>query len=431
MSNVFVLDTNKQPLHPVQPGRARLLLSSGKAAVFKRFPFVIILKRAVTVKAPEPLRLKLDPGSKTTGIAIVNEGSGEVVFAAELSHRGQAIKKSLDDRRAVRRSRRARQTRYRQARFQNRTRPRGWLAPSLESRVCNVITWVQRLCRLCPITAMSQEVVKFDLQRMQEPAIQGVQYQQGTLQGYEVREYLLLKWNRMCAYCRAKDTPLQIEHIQARANGGTDRVSNLCLACEKCNRAKGTQDIAVFLKKQPEILKHILAQACTPLKDAAAVNVTRWALFERLKSLGRPVECGSGGLTKYNRTTRGLPKTHWLDAACVGRSTPETLHTEGIVPLLITATGHGRRQMCVTAPHAIGFPKQHKKREKTFLGYQTGDIVKAVTPKGTVQGRIAIRHRPSFRLGKVDIHPKYMRRVHRADGYAYAHLRVPFFPPSA
>ena len=152
MSKVFVLDTNKQPLNPVRPGYARLLLTQGKAAVLKCYPFTIVLKKAVEYPILEPLRIKIDPGSKVTGLALVNDATGEVIFAAELTHRGQAIKAALDDRRAVRRGRRNRDTRYRQPRFLNRRRPQGWLAPSLESRVCNVLTWVKRLMRLCPIT---------------------------------------------------------------------------------------------------------------------------------------------------------------------------------------------------------------------------------------------------------------------------------------
>ena len=194
-----------------------------------------------------------------------------------------------------------------------------------------------------------------------------------------------------------------------------------CLACETCNTAKGSKDIAVFLKKKPDLLKRIQAQAKVPLKDAAAVNATRWALLERLKATGLPVECGTGGLTKFHRANRKLPKTHWLDAVCVGKSTPDTLVMKGIRPLLIKATGHGRRQMCVTDKY--GFPKQHKERKGSYLGYRTGDMVKAITPKGTFQGRIAIRYRPSFHLGKEDIHPKYMRHVHRADGYEYRQER--------
>jgi len=103
MSKVFVLDTNLKQLNPVYPGQARRLLSSGKAAVYRRYPFTIVLKTAV--EAPvEPLRIKIDPGSKTTGMAMVNDTTGEVVFAAELLHQGEAIKKRLDKRRGVRRT---------------------------------------------------------------------------------------------------------------------------------------------------------------------------------------------------------------------------------------------------------------------------------------------------------------------------------------
>ena len=427
MSNVFVIDASQRPLDPVHPGRARILLSEGKAAVYRRFPFTIILKLEVE-DGVQPLRVKLDPGSRTTGIAIINDETGEVVFAAKVAHRGRKIKAALDDRRAVRRSRRQRKTRYRKPRCQNRKRKKGWLPPSLESRISNVLTWVHRLARYCPITAISMELVKFDMPLMENADISGVHYQQGELAGYEVREYLLEKWNRLCTYCGARDIPLQIEHITPRAKGGTNRISNLCLACEPCNTAKGTLDIAVFLEKKPEVLRRIQVQRKAPLKDAAAVNATRWLLFERLKATGLPIECGSGGVTKFNRSTRELPKTHWLDAANVGKSTPKVLTIKGIVPLLITATGHGRRKMCVT--DAYGFPKQHKERKGSYLGYRTGDMVKAITPKGTFEGRIAIRQRPSFRLGKVDIHPKYMRRVHRADGYSYM-KGIGVLPPHA
>src|SRR5260221_1630833 len=102
MSQVFVLDTNKQVLNPVYPGRARLLLKQGKAAVYRRYPFTLILKRAVEQPHHEPLRVKLDPGSKTTCIALVNDGSGEVVWAAELLHRGEQIKSALGKRRPAR-----------------------------------------------------------------------------------------------------------------------------------------------------------------------------------------------------------------------------------------------------------------------------------------------------------------------------------------
>ena len=318
MSNaVFVLDHAQRPLRPVHPAVARRMLNAKQAAVFRRYPFTIICHAGVSTGAPLPLRLKIDPGSKTTGLALLD--GFRLLWAAELQHRGQRLKAALDARRAVRRSRRQRNTRYRQPRFANRTRPAGWLPPSLWSRVCNVMTWVERLTRYCHITALSQELVRFDMQLMQDAVVSGIAYQQGELAGYEVREYLLEKWHRTCAYCGAKNVPIQVEHIIPTARGGSDRVSNLTLACAPCNQKKGAQTAAEFGFPQ------VQAQAKRPLKDAAAVNATRWALYAQLCATGLPVECGTGGRTKYNRTRLGIPKSHWGDAACVGASTPEAL----------------------------------------------------------------------------------------------------------
>ena len=437
MSKVFVLDTNKHPLDPVHPGRARMLLSQGKAAVLKRSPFTIILQCAVQSPVVESLRIKLDPGSKITGIAIVNDTSGEVVFGAELTHRGEAIKKRLESLRGVRRGRRQRHTRYRQPRFDNRrNKKRGWIAPSLASRVCNVVTWVKRLIRVCPIHALSQELVKFDMQALENPEISGVEYQQGTLYGYEVREYLLEKWGRHCAYCGKTDVPLEVEHINPRSKSRDDRVCNLTLACKPCNDKKGNQDIRVFLAKNPDLLERILAQAKAPLKDAAAVNTTRWMLYEQLKALGMPVECSSGGRTKYNRVSRGLEKAHWLDASCVGANTPEHLHIAGVVPLLIAANGHGSRQMCLMDKR--GFPRTGPKQAKRVKGFQTGDMVKAVVTsgvkRGTYVGRVSVRATGSFNItikeGKTvqGISHRHCTVLQTGDGYSYQKGEAAFPP---
>src|SRR5262249_38631597 len=125
---------------------------------------------------------------------------------------------------------------------------------------------------------------------------------------------LLQKWGRKCAYCNATNVPLQIEHIVPKGRHGSNRVSNLTIACQPCNDAKGTGTAEEF--GHPEIQ----AQPKQPLRDAAAVNATRWALFQRLVAQRLPLETGTGGRPKWNRTVRGLPKTHWTDAACVGAS---------------------------------------------------------------------------------------------------------------
>lgn len=438
MSKVFVLDINKQPLNPVHPGRARILLSSRKAAVYRRFPFTIILKAAVEEPKVDPLRIKIDPGATTTGIAIVNEASGEVVFAANLQHRGFAISDALTRRRSVRRARRQRRTRYRKPRFTHRlTNKKGWLPPSLQSRIANVMTWVGRLRRMCPLAAISMELVKFDTQLMEHAEISGVEYQQGTLQGYEVRAYLLEKWGRKCAYCDATGVPLQIEHVYPRSHYGDSRVGRLTIACAPCNDKKGTQEITEFLKNDPKRLAHILAQMQRPLRGAAVVNATRWLLYDRLKEQGLPLETGSGGLTKYNRTTRSLPKEQWIDAACVGRSTPAVLAVNGVLPLRITATGHGCRQRCLM--DKFGFPRTNPKQAKRVQGYQTGDMVRAVVTKGkkigTYVGKVAVRSSGSFNIttthGVVQgISHRSCTPIQRSDGYRYE-KGVAAFPPVA
>jgi 5-methylcytosine-specific restriction endonuclease McrA len=424
---VFVLDTNKTPQAPIHPAAARKLLGDGKAAVWKTFPFTLILKVAVKVEPP-PVTLKVDPGSKTTGIVLTR---GEtVIFAAELMHRGQAIKDALESRRAIRRGRRNRKTRYRQPRFDNRARrapgSKGWLPPSVKSRVDNLQTWLVRFVKLCNVRAISMELVKFDTQLMQDAEVSGVAYQQGELQGYEVREYLLEKFGRQCAYCGKRDTPLQVEHIMPKVRGGSDRVSNLTLACEPCNQAKGTQTAAEFGRAPAG--REVQAQAKTPLKDAAAVNAARWATFEMFKASGLDVEVGTGAPrghpTKFNRTRQGYPKAHWIDAACVGASGETVKLDADAKPLRIKATGRGSRQ--VVNSDKYGFPRGNAKSAKRVYGFQTGDLVKAIVPTGKKQGthvgRVAVRAKASFRVGSVDgISYRFCKLLQRSDGYDYAY----------
>ena len=438
MSRVLIVDAERRPLMPCTPARARLLLKAGKAAVLRRFPFVLILREARPEAVVEPLRVKLDPGSKASGIAVLHEQSGEVVWAAELTHRSPQIREALAKRRAVRRSRRSRHTRYRKPRCANRRRPKGWLAPSLRSRVLHLLTWVKRLSHWCPVGALSLELVRFDLSLLQNPEIDGIEYQRGTLWGTEVRHYLLAKWQHRCAYCQAAGVPLELDHVHPRSRGGSDRIANLVIACRLCNEAKADQAIEVFLAGRPETLARVQAQRRSPLHDAAAVNSTRWALYDHLTALNLPVETGSGGLTKWNRQSRNLPKTHWIDAACSGRSTPEHLQIQHVRPWMIQAQGRQDRRMVNVDKH--GFPRGRAKGPSCICGFRTGDLVRAVVTKGkkngTYVGRVAIKSDGYFKLtgrpfGMVEgIHARYCTPIHRNDGYAYT-IGEAALPPRA
>ena len=435
---VFVLDKHHKPLMPCSEKRARLLLERGRARVHRLVPFTIRLRdRKKEESALQPVRVKLDPGSKTTGIALVRENeqvdieTGEirkavhVLWLAELEHRGTAIRDALTRRRAFRRRRRCANLRHRAPRFDNRCRHEGWLAPSLRHRLETTMSWVERLQRWAPVTAISQELVRFDTQALENPEISGIQYQQGTLAGYEVREYVLEKGGRKCAYCDGEDVPLEVEHIHPKSKGGSDRVSNLTLACRPCNQAKGSQSIEEFLAHDPKRFERIQAQAKTPLQDAAAVNATRWALCEVLKATGLPVEVATGGRTKWNRSRQGIPKTHALDAACVG-------HVDAIEgwrrpTIAIKATGRG--SYCRTRLTRHGFPRGYLMRCKRVRGFQTGDLVRAIVPSGKNAGphigRVAVRATASFNIqtpqGAIQgIHARYCTLLQRADGYGYS-----------
>jgi hypothetical protein len=436
---VFVLDKRKQPLMPCSERQARVLLKEGRAVVVRVYPFMIRLKDRIG-GAVQPVRVKIDPGSKVTGMAVVRDvdpGDGEageaergavVLKLLELEHRGAQISEQLTARRAFRHRRRGANLPYRPPRFDNRSRPQGWLPPSLQHRVDTVISWVKRLCRWVPVTGISMELVRFDMQALVNPDIEGVQYQHGTLAGCEVREYLLEKHGHCCAYCDARDVPLNIEHVIPLARGGTDRLSNLVIACVRCNQAKGVLLIEDYLRNDPERLARILGELQTPLKDAAAVNATRQALWRQLSQTGLPVETASGGRTQWNRSRLGIPKTHALDAACVGRVA--TVERWQAPTLTIKATGRGA--YCRTRLTADGFPRGYLMRQKDVHGFRTGDMVRARVPRGrhrgTHVGRVAVRASGSFNIrtarGLVQgIAARHCQLVQRADGYGYQERR--------
>jgi hypothetical protein len=391
----------------------------------------------------QPISLKFDPGSKTTGIALVALfAKGEtLIWAANLAHRGELIKERLQKRRNVRRSRRSRKVLTESARFKNRPRPKGWLPPSLVSRIDNVYNWGKKLINLSPIVCIKVETARFDTQKLMIPEISGIEYQQGTLQGYEIREYLLEKWDRKCAYCDKTGVPLQIEHIHPKAKGGSNRISNCTLGCEECNMDKADRDIREFLAHDPERLAFILAHTKRPLKDAAVMNAIRYAIGDALKLLGLPISFWTGGRTKMNRIKQNYPKDHWIDAACVGITGENVRIPNNFTPLYIKAMGRGNRQKCKMT--SKGFPRMKKDKKtgkkipekargaKRVYGFQTGDIVKGTITrgknKGTYIGRVAIRADGKFTLtskrGKVKVNPNWKNCVllQRTDGYEYAH----------
>nr|WP_280923692.1 RNA-guided endonuclease IscB [Streptomyces roseochromogenus] len=430
--SVFVLDKHHQPLMPCTPARARKLLKQGRAVVHRHTPFVIRLKeRTISSSEVTGVELGIDPGSRFTGIALFRthgkpmETVRHGLFAIELAHRGGAISNRLTARATLRRARRQRNLRYRAPCSSNRARPEGWLAPSLRHRVDTTSAWVDRIARWAPVRTVHVEQVAFDTQAMSADRFASdAEYVHGTLQGMEVREYLLAKWNRTCTYCGATGVPLNIDHIHPRSRGGSDRISNLTLACIPCNEQKGNKPVEEFLKKKPALLSKVLQQAKAPLRDPAAVNATRCALIQTLKASHQDVRPSSGGRTKWNRERTATPKTHTLDALCVGALESVARHPGTV--LVVTATGRGTYRR--TTPDRYGFPRLNLPRAKQQFGFATGDLVRANVPTGKKQGRhtgrVAVRATGNFNI-KTDhglvqgIHHRHIRLLQRADGYGY------------
>lgn len=418
---VFVLDKSKKPLDMITNAEARILIRKKLAVIYKVYPFTIRLRDNSCVSNDRAYTVKVDPGSKTTGVAITDD-KNQVVMLAELEHRGHLIKKNLDKRRMGRHSRRQRKTRYRPARFLNRTRPKGWLAPSIRSRADNVINFIKKYKKLINITKVMIENVSFDIAQMSSNTkLYGVKDQQGPLYQQKLRSFIFSRSNGKCVYCGAKAE--EIDHVIPRANGGTNSAHNLVASCRNCNQMKSNLSLKEFgnlvgkdfSKLEPKKLP----------KDASIVQSARNYMVKEITKLVSDTTIYDAWMTKYNRDILGLPKEHYYDALSVGEIPSKFIFLTDKI-LVISAKGRGSRQMCRVDKY--GFPRTSAKASKFVEGFQTGDMVKAIVPKGlkkgTYLGRVAVRSRGSFNIQTKtktikDIGYKYCHIVQRSDGYLY------------
>ena len=400
---------------------ARILLKNKQAVVHKIYPFTIRLRENNCGSNDKTYTVKVDPGSKTTGVAIVDD-KDQVVMLAELAHRGHIIKRSLNSRKAIRQSRRQRKTRYREARFLNRTRPKGWLAPSVKSRADNVINFIRKYKKLININKVMIENVSFDTAQMaSDDCLIGTGYQQGPLYQKELRSFIFSRSNGKCVYCGAKAT--EIDHVIPRSKGGTNSVYNLVASCRSCNEKKSNLSLKEFGKKVGKDFSKLEPKKLP--KDAAIVQSARNYMVKEITKLVSDTTLHDAWLTKYNRDQLGLPKEHYYDALSVGEI-PTNFNFLTDKVLQISAKGRGSRQMCRVDKY--GFPRTSPKGSKSVKVFQTGDMVKAIVPNGSKQGvylgKVAIRSRGRFNIqtknGWVkDIGYKYCHLIQRGDGYLY------------
>ncbi len=312
----YVLNMRGQPLMPTTPQKARKLVKEKKAKVIRRIPFTIQLNYP-TGENKQKTKLGNDPGYENGGISIITDE--KELFVAELSLRMEVSKK-LDKRRMYRQNRRSRLW-YRPPRFDYRkkSKPTGWLAPSIRNKLDTQIRLIDFTRTILPITEIIAEIASFDIQKMQKPNIQGIEYQRGTLFGYTVRNYLLEKWGHKCAYCGKTNIPLEIDHIIPISKIPNNRIDNLTIACRPCNLKKGNK---LTDECNPKLRKRILEiqkKATKSYKGATFMNIVRWKLIEQLDC-----QYTYGDRTKYQRTKLGLKKSHVNDAFVIAGGTTQT-----------------------------------------------------------------------------------------------------------
>ena len=303
---VYVLNINGQPLMPTaRHGKVRRLLRDKKAKVIKRCPFTIQLLYE-TLNVTQDITLGVDAGSKHIGLSAATDN--KELYAAEVELRNEIVD-LLSTRRENRRTRRNRKTRYRKPRFDNRECGDGWLAPSVQNKVDTHLTVIRRVHEILPITKIIVEVAAFDIQKIKNPEIEGVEYQQGEQLGFwNVREYVLFRDGHTCQCCKgkSKDKILNVHHIESRKIGG-DAPNNLITLCETCHKDyhEGTVQL-------PKTIKRGMA-----FRDATFMGIMRWAFYNQLKGMYPDVSVTYGYFTKNTRIRNGLPKTHFVDARCI------------------------------------------------------------------------------------------------------------------
>ena len=320
-TQVCVLNQHGKPLMPTtRLGKVYRLLKTQKAHIVSYEPFTIQLDYEPDTHIIQPMTLGVDSGAIHSGYSVANKH--REYYNAEVIARDD-ISKRISDRRMYRQTRRSRKTRYRKPRFNNRkNKKKGWLPPSLEQKVAVQLNEIDHLHRYFPIETIIVETAEFDIQKIKNPDISGIEYQQGTLQGYNIRNYLLEKHNRKCFYCGKTVSNFEVEHMLPKSRGGSNRIDNLTLSCHECNQKKDTLTAEEFIKQTLPAKKAAAKIKQLPnetrlFKYMTQMNTTRWALYNAIDEKYPNVEMTYGYITKYNRIKAGLSKAHHIDAKCI------------------------------------------------------------------------------------------------------------------
>ena len=359
-----------------------------KAHVVRRCPFTIRLDYE-TEGETQPVSLGVDAGSRTVGLSATTEK--DVLFESEVMLRNNIVS-LLSTRGECRRARRGRKTRHRKARFDNRRRPKGWLAPSVRNKVDTHLSAIRKVHDILPVSRVVVETASFDIQRIKalkagRPTPSGTDYQHGDQLGFwNVREYVLSRDGHTCQCCkgRSKDPILNVHHIESRKTGG-DAPNNLVTLCNTCHKGYHAGKV-----KLPKAIRRGMS-----FRDAAFMGVMRWALYDELRATYDDVSMTYGYITKNTRIRHGLPKTHAVDARCISGNPTATPPDEYFLQRKVRRHNRQLHKMTI----GKGGRRRNNQAPKYVHGFQLFDKVRCGMVDCFVFGR---RMRGYFSVRLVD-----------------------------
>lgn len=357
---VKVIARDGTPLQPTnRHGKVRRLLDNNKAEVVCKDPFTIRLLYEVESKRTQKVKIYFDTGGKYQGFAII--ANGKVIHKGTIELR-DGIPELLKQRRQYRRGRRYRNKRYRQPRFDNRKRDKGWLPPSVRSKYKHILNWIDKLTKYLPDYELTVEIANFDIHKLKNPEIEGEKYQQGDKYGYEnVKQYLIFRENNKCQLCgepKGKDS-WNIHHIVPKKDGGTDTPDNLALVHSECHEKLHNNDLDHELQQNAnKLLENINSNN---FKYTTFMNIIKNKFYNDLsEKYGDKVNFTYGYITNINRRNLDLSKTHYNDAIAMHKESAENY----ITPMYIKQVRKKKRSLHEAIPRAGRVDKVNRNQKR-------------------------------------------------------------------
>ena len=309
---------------PTNSYRARRLLKSKRAVIYRYRPVFTIKLVDRTNGYTQPIEYKCDTGYQNIGISICSDTKEFVNEQRDLLK--DEVKRHSDSRK-YRRTRRNR-LRYRKARWNNRKGmiSKDGFAPSIRNKRDVHIHLYEEYYKVFPITKAVFEMGQFDTQVLKAvevglPILDGTDYQRGEQYGYAtLREAVFARDSYTCICCgksAIKDgVKLRIHHIGYLSGDRSNRMANLGSVCENCHTSKNHKPGGKLYSLKPEL---------KTFKGATFMTTVRYSMVKKLKVMTPTVDIKVtyGAATKLARKTLNVKKTHSNDAYCMGEFHPK------------------------------------------------------------------------------------------------------------